>query len=114
MTARLASGLPKDANSNGLTAIEQLLIDHPHSTHVVIGVIDTRKVIMDAEKDETIPYAQFQHIEAIRDTEAAASARTLMLAALKTRTGAEMLPFETEGDGDPPRLAKPATTGGGA
>jgi hypothetical protein len=100
MTARLASALPRDADSNGLTSIEQQLIDYPDSTHVVIGVIDTRKVIIDAERDETIPYARFRHIEVIADQSSAAQARSLLIAALTRRTGAATLPFETEsGDG---------------
>ena len=99
MTARLASALPKDADSNGLTSIEQQLIDHPDSTHVVIGVIDTRKVIIDAERDETIPYARFRHIEVITGQEEAAKARSMLIEALTRRTGAATLPFETEGYG---------------
>ena len=99
MTARLASALPKDADSNGLNIIERELIDNPHTTHVVIGVIDTRKTIIDEDSDETIPYARFRHIEVMTDTEAEATARSMMIAALTKRTGAATLPFET-GPGD--------------
>lgn len=102
MTARLASALPKDANSNGLTSIEQQLIDNPDGTHAVIGVIDTRKVIIDAEREETVPYARFRHIEVISDEAPAAQARSPLIHALTKRTGVETLPFESDdaGDGD--------------
>jgi hypothetical protein len=100
MTARLASALPKDANSNGLTSIETELIERPHDTHVVIGIIDTRKTIIDAEKDETIPYARFRHIEVMTDDADEADARSMMIKALTLRTGAQTLPFEADGADD--------------
>jgi hypothetical protein len=99
MAVRLWPVLPKDVERNGLAAVEQALIGDPEGTHVIIAVINQRRVTTDADSGETTPAARVLHVEAITGADEA-SARQLLVSAHKNRTGVEQLPFESD-DADP-------------
>lgn len=92
MTVRFAAALPKEAEHNGLTTIEQALIDDPEGTHVIVGIIDTRKIITDTDTADTIPYARFTHVEVITGT-SEHSARELLASAALNRNSGQQLPL---------------------
>jgi phosphopantothenoylcysteine synthetase/decarboxylase len=105
MTVRFAAALPKEAENNGLTSIERALVDTPGAQHLIIGVVDTRKVIIDADEDDTIPYARFVHVEVIKGADEPA-ARALLDAATAARTGGQQLQLDGQDDADADDLAE--------
>jgi hypothetical protein len=102
MSVKLWPSLPKDADRNGLGSIEASLIQDPDDTHVVIAVINQRRVTTDADTGETTPTARVHHIEVITGPDAKAASELLEAACMR-RTGAEQLPLdgpESNGDGE--------------
>ena len=95
MAVRMWASLPKDNEANGLTAIEKHLVDDPDSSHVVVAIINRKRLSIEDDAGETIPTARIVHIEPLSGG-AADEARQLLVAALKERTGAATLPFEDE------------------
>ena len=95
MSVRIWPTLPKDDARNGLVRVERQLIDDPDQTHVIVAVVNQRRVTSDADTGETIPTARVLHIEAITGADAD-SARQLLTSACKARTGSETLPFESD------------------
>jgi hypothetical protein len=85
---KLASTLP-GGDGNGLNAIARKLIDNPHDVHVVIALVDCKKVTTDNDSGEIVPTAE----EADRDI-----AAKMMRRALEKRTGKTVLPFDLEED----------------
>jgi hypothetical protein len=98
MTVRFAAALPKEAENNGLTLIEKQLIDDPEGTHVIVGIIDTKKIITDIGNADTIPHAEFKHVEVITGA-SEDSAREMLAAAALNRNGSQQLPLD-DGDDD--------------
>jgi hypothetical protein len=91
---KLASTLP-GGDANGLTAIARRLIEHPHDVHVVIALVDCKKVTTDNDNGESVPTARVRRVEVVhRDDKAAAN--RMLLRALEQRTGAVTLPFDHE------------------
>lgn len=93
--ARLSSGLPK-GEANGLAALDRELIDNPGKVHVVIALIDCRKVTTDFDSGDIEPVARIRRIEAIREDSGVAS--RMLRRALEVRTGKTVLPFDLEED----------------
>jgi hypothetical protein len=82
VTVRFAAALPKEAEDNGLTIIERALINDPGTEHVIIGVVDTKKIITDTDNADTIPYARFRRVEVITGPHETAALKLLAEAAL--------------------------------
>lgn len=93
---KLASGLP-GGDANGLVSIARDLIDEPHTVHVVVALVDCKKVTTDNDSGESVPTARIRRIEVIgeRDKDLAAK---MMRRALEERTGKVVLPFDLEED----------------
>ena len=101
MTVRMWPTLPKDAESNGLHVIEKLLIDEPGKRHVVIAIIDRKRVTPSkTTTTETIPTARVLHIEPITVELDENQARRILVEAHTKRTGAQTLLFEAARDQD--------------
>jgi len=99
MSVRLWPVLPKDFDRNGLGAIEQQLTNDPEATFVVVAVINQRRVTTDADSGETTPAARVVHVEAITGADVD-SARALLVAAHKARTGRDQLDYPDGDAGD--------------
>lgn len=93
---KLASGLPK-GDGNGLSALARNLIDAPHDIHVVVALVDCKKVTTDNDSGEIEPTARIRRIEAITDDDKELAAKMLRRA-LERRTGKTVLPFDLEED----------------
>lgn len=93
---KLASGLPK-GDGNGLVAIARQLIDQPHDVHVVIALVDCKKVTTDNDDGTIEPTARIRRIEAITEADKDLAAKMLRRA-LEKRTGKTVLPFDLEED----------------
>lgn len=93
---RLASGLPK-GEGNGLGAIARALIDEPHRIHVVVALVDCKKITTDNDSGEVEPTARIRRIEVIEDQDHDLAAKMLRRA-LERRTGQTVLPFDLEED----------------
>lgn len=94
--AKLASTLPQ-GEGNGLTAIARALIDNPHDVHVVIALVDCKKITTDNDSGEIVPTARIRRIEAIEAADKDIAAK-MMRRALEKRTGKTVLPFDLEED----------------
>lgn len=95
MSVRMWATLPKDHEANGLTAIEKALIADPAETHIVVAILNRKRLKIEDDDNETIPTARIVHIEPLEGDDAS-TATVLLMRALKARTGAETLPFGDE------------------
>ena len=98
--ASISGALPK-GDANGLGPIVRDLIDHPHRYHVVMAILDSKKITTDNDSGEVIPTARIRRIEAVLPADLAV-AEQLMRRALEKRSGRQMLPIDLE---DEMRLA---------
>ena len=64
--AKLTSALPK-GEANGLSALDRDLIDSPSSIHVVIALVDCKKITTDVDSGDVEPVARIRRIEVIRE-----------------------------------------------
>lgn len=93
---KLASSLP-GGDANGLVAIARQLIDSPHEVHVVVGLVDCKRITTDNDSGEIVPTARIRRIEVIGDQDKDLAAK-MMRRALEERTGKTVLPFDLEED----------------
>lgn len=107
---KLAAALPK-GNGNGLAALAPELIAEPHRVHVVVALIDCKKVTIDADTGDSEATARIRRVEVIpaEDRELAGN---LLRRAFERRTGQTVLPFDLEEDviaafGDQPESDEP-------
>jgi hypothetical protein len=88
----LAGKLPKD---HGLNTISPQLIDSPTTKHVVIMVVNCRKVTTDMDSGDVEPTARILRIEAVRRADYS-QAEMLLRRSVEDRHGSTVLPFDTE------------------
>ena len=93
---KLASGLPK-GDGNGLDALARDLIDSPHEIHVVVALVDCKKITTDNDDGTVEPTARIRRIEVISEGDKDLAAKMLRRA-LEKRTGKTVLPFDLEED----------------
>lgn len=93
---KLASSLP-GGDANGLVTIARALIDSPHDVHVVVGLVDCKRITTDNDSGEIVPTARIRRIEVIAGDDKDLAAK-MMRRALETRTGKTVLPFDLEED----------------
>lgn len=93
---KLASGLPQ-GDGNGLDAIAHRLIHNPHEIHVVVALVDCKKITTDNDSGDVEATARIRRIEAIDQDDKDLAAKMLRRA-LERRTGKTVLPFDLEED----------------
>jgi hypothetical protein len=93
---KLAAGLPK-GEGNGLNALARKLIDAPEEIHVVVALIDCKKITTDIDGGDVEATARIRRIEAIEEGDKDLAAKMLRRA-LERRTGKTVLPFDLEED----------------
>ena len=93
---KLASGLPK-GEANGLDALARKLIDCPEDVHVVVMLIDCKKITTDIDDGAIEPTARIRRIEVVRPEDHEV-AEKMLRRALEQRTGKTVLPFDLEED----------------
>lgn len=93
---KLASALPK-GDGNGLDALARDLIDAPHDVHVIVALVDCKKITTDNDDGTIEPTARIRRIEVISDDDKDLAAKMLRRA-LEKRTGKTVLPFDLEED----------------
>jgi hypothetical protein len=93
---KLAANLPQ-GEGNGLTALARDLIDSPHDIHVIVALVDCKKVTTDNDTGEIEPTARIRRVEVIgaQDKDLAAK---MLRRALERRTGKTVLSFDLEED----------------
>lgn len=94
------SGVLPGGDQDGLSAIMSDLIRDPKRMHFALAIIDTRKIITDADSGEVRPVVRVRRIEIVADADDQQVARRLMTRALDRRTGRESLPFDLEAELD--------------
>lgn len=85
--ARLIATLPK-GQDNGLGIIDQDMVNDPEALHIIVALVDCKKLLTDIDTGDVEPYARIVKIEAIEDDDAAAQVKHLMRAAAARRLGA--------------------------
>ena len=93
---KLAATLPK-GDGNGLDAIARKLIENPREVHVVIAIVDCKKVTTDNDTGDVEATARIRRIEAI-DLDDRDRAAMMLRRALERRIGMTVLPFDLEED----------------
>lgn len=94
---KMAGALPQ-GDANGLTAISRELVDDPHKIHVVLALVDCKRITTDNDSGEIVPTARIRRIEVVSGGQDAALAQKMMRRALEERTGKTVLPFDLEED----------------
>lgn len=92
----LSGSLPK-GDANGLGPIVRALIDEPHRYHVVMAIVDCKRVTTDNDTGEIIPTARIRRIEVVLPGDLD-TGQALMRRALEKRTGRTFLPLDLEDD----------------
>ena len=90
----LAGALPK-GDANGLDPIVSALVEDPRGMHVVIAIVDCKKITTNADTAEVIPTIRVRRIEAVLNDDKPLAER-LMRRALEQRSGRTMLPMTLE------------------
>lgn len=90
----LAGALPK-GDATGLDPIISALIDDPRAMHVVLAIVDCKKITTNADTGEAVPTLRIRRIEAVL-TDDKPLAERLMRRALENRSGRTMLPMTLE------------------
>ena len=93
---KLNSALPK-GDSNGLDSLARKLIDEPESVHVIVALVDCKKITTEVDTGDIEPTARIRRIEVITEADKTTVAKMLRRA-LEKRTGKTVLPFDLEED----------------
>lgn len=93
---KLASALPK-GESNGLAALAHNLIDAPEKVHVVVMLVDCKRIQTDVDSGDVEPTARIRRIEAVLP-EDLDHAHKMLRRSLEKRTGKTVLPYDLEED----------------
>jgi hypothetical protein len=93
---KLSGSLPK-GDSNGLDALARRLIDDPQQVHVVVALVDCKKISTDCDTGDIEPTARIRRVEPIGGDDKDLAAKMLRRA-LELRTGKAVLPFDLEED----------------
>lgn len=93
---KLSNSLPK-GEANGLDAIARALVDEPHRVHVVIALVDCKKVTTDHDSGDIEPTARVRRIEAVLPLDHE-RAEMMLRRTLDRRLGKQVLPFDLEED----------------
>lgn len=91
---KLGAQLPK-GDGNGLDTLGRDLIASPHELHVIVALVDCKRVTRDTDTDEAEATARIRHIEVIAGDDRAA-VEAILRRATDARTGSETLPFDKE------------------
>jgi hypothetical protein len=91
---KLQGTLPK-GDANGLEAIASALVARPRGLHVVIAVVDVKKITTDSDDGSAEPTVRIRRVEVIPPDDKEA-AEKLMRRALERRQGDTVLPLEVE------------------
>lgn len=90
MPIKIGSSVP--AEHNGLQAIAAELVKHPERQHVVIAIVDVKKLDTETDTGVISPTVRFRHVEVV-SRGSVTSARAMMQRAMEERTGDVSLPF---------------------
>jgi hypothetical protein len=91
---KLTPALPQGGR-NGLDSIAEQLVHDPLATHVLIAVVDCKKITTDNDTGEVEPTARIRRVEVVAGEDLALAER-VMRRALEKRTGGTVLPIDME------------------
>lgn len=94
MSAKIGGTLPS-GDANGLGPIVSDLVQHPHRFHVLIAIVDCKKVTTDNDSGEVIPTARIRRVEVVLP-EDLKPAEKLLRRSLEKRAGKTVLPMDLE------------------
>ena len=95
MGVKLAGGLPKDYDRNGMDRLHGHLVKNPERRHVVVMVVDCARTTIDhAGEEEYTPTAGILFIEPLTDRDDRAEVLEALARARAERTGDGILDFD--------------------
>lgn len=94
MSAKIGGTLPR-GDANGMGPIIQELVEQPHRFHVLLAIVDCKKVTTDHDSGEVIPTARIRRVEVVLEGDLK-TAEKLLRRALESRSGRTMLPMDLE------------------
>lgn len=94
MSAKIGGTLPS-GDANGLGPIVGELVQHPHRFHVLLTIVDCKKVTTDHDSGAVIPTARIRRVEVVLP-EDLAQAEQLLRRSMERRTGQTVLPMDLE------------------
>lgn len=92
---KLASSLP-EGDANGLVAVHQKLCDAPHEMHVVVALLDCKRITTETDTGELVPTGRVRRIEVITEAQDGKRLVQLVRRAYEARTGQTVLPLDME------------------
>lgn len=96
MPLKLSAALPASDDTNGLGVIADALVASPGDFHVVVAVLDCKKIETDTDTGEQTPTARIRRIEVVTRKDDKARLRALATRAFEKRTGKTVLPLDLE------------------
>lgn len=91
MSGRLPQG-----DANGLAPVIRQMIERPGNYHVVIGIVDTKRIVTDLDTGDVTPQARLRRIEVVLDQQDLQVAEKLLRRAVERRSGQTVLPLDLE------------------
>lgn len=96
MSVNLSGSLPND-DRNGFGTVSAALVDDPEARHIIVAIVNCKKITTDVDTGDVVPTARICAIEAFRgETADAKELRRLWRRAFERRTGKVELPLELE------------------
>lgn len=92
---KLASSLPK-GEANGLAPLALELIESPRTVHVIVALVDCKRVTTDMDSGDVEATARIRRIEWIKQDKDQVA--LILRRAMEERTGKTVLPFDLEED----------------
>ena len=91
------SGRLPGGDANGLDYIANALVPYPKMLHVVIAIVDCRKVTLDSDDGTKTPTVRIRRLEVVPSEDRSPCER-LLARAYERRTGQTTLPIDLEDD----------------
>jgi hypothetical protein len=113
VSVKIKASFKKDERTfDGLSAIEHLLVDEDllHERYVVVAILRPHRIDVLAEDGAKSSTVKFDHIE-VTDGDASATAKALLMAKYKERTGRDDEPQATLFDGPDGEREVPEASG---
>jgi hypothetical protein len=94
---KMSASLPDD-DGNGLGVIAASLVEHPTRLHVIVALMDCRRITVETDTGRQEATARVRRIEVVLDDDDKAAIRRLLQRSFERRTGVTVLPLELEDD----------------
>lgn len=89
---KLAAALPKADEDDGLASLNRRLIENPDHQHLVVALVDCKKIETTTDDGATVATARVVRIEPIHDPDDQTAAADILQRAADKRQGRQPIP----------------------